>query len=122
MVSETYRQLKREALERKGKNSLSKKEVIMLEIQMRKDLPQVCAQCGRTEYLTLDHIIPLQILRDLGIDVEKEVIDDNYQILCRICNNFKSNRIDIRIPKTKDILLRILNGSPLTDNVGGGTN
>lgn len=51
---------------------------------VRASLPQVCASCGATELLTLDHIIPLVY----GGTNERS----NLQILCLSCNRLKSRR------------------------------
>lgn len=73
-----------------------------------------CVRCGRvaTEAnmtLTLDHIIPEQLLAKMGIDVERYWDEDNIQVLCRICNGQKGNQLDFTHPKTKELLLRYLN-------------
>jgi 5-methylcytosine-specific restriction endonuclease McrA len=93
--------------EEKKREDLTKKVKIAFELEIKETLPQKC-KCGRTENLTLDHIIPQNILKDLGVDIEREIIEDNYQILCRTCNQFKSNRLDFSEPKTKEILIRLL--------------
>ena len=68
----------------------------------------VCAKCNRTDRLTLDHIVPVAYLGAFGFDVLREVVEDNYQILCQPCNLFKMDRLDFSNPKTKEILLRLL--------------
>lgn len=62
-----------------------------------------CSRCGRTEKLTLDHIVPKSYLRDFGVNPDHEVIEGNYQLLCNLCNSHKSNKPDFTIPKTKEI-------------------
>lgn len=109
MPSDTYCSLRKEMKERNKSDKLTKKQVVLLELQLKKDLPQVCAQCGKTENLSLDHIVPQYLLQDLGVDTNREIIEDNYQVLCKICNGFKSHRLDARNPKTKEILIRLLN-------------
>lgn len=49
---------------------------------IRATLPQVCAHCGASEKLTLDHIVP----RVYGGTNELS----NFQILCLSCNHLKS--------------------------------
>jgi 5-methylcytosine-specific restriction endonuclease McrA len=68
----------------------------------------VCEKCPRTTNLTLDHIIPLSFLAQMGIDVLRDVVPDNYRILCKPCNLFKGDRLDFSTPKTKEILLRLI--------------
>ena len=101
-----YNGLKEELKRLKGEGLLDKMKNEVLELTIFKGLPQVCAKCGETKYLTLDHLVPQSLLQDLGIF---EVIEDNYQILCRYCNHKKSNRLDMLNPKTKEILRRIIN-------------
>lgn len=108
MYSETYYKLRKEIKDKRKDDTLSKNNVVLLEQQIRKELQQVC-KCGRTENLTLDHIVPIDILKQFGIEPEKEVVEGNYQILCRMCNIFKGNRLDFSNPRTKELLLKILN-------------
>lgn len=63
-----------------------------------------CARCGTNKNLTIDHIIPKAIL--LAFNLFEEVFDDdeNFQILCRACNAWKANRLDIMNKKTKPLL------------------
>lgn len=98
--------LKEELKLAKSQGLLDEIKTKVLEAAIAKDLPKVCNQCGETKYLTLDHIVPESLLKDLGV---MEVIEDNYQTLCRYCNQKKANRIDIREPKVKEILKKIVN-------------
>jgi len=70
----------------------------------------VCNKCQRNnlEDLTLDHIIPRLILENFGVDTKREIIEGNYQVLCILCNNFKGHKLDFSLPKTKEILLKLL--------------
>lgn len=111
MQSETYKNLKEEIDRRKGDNQYSKRQLLILQNQIHKDLQikiTSCPKCGRTDKLTLDHIVPQYILACFGIDSEHDLIEDNFTILCKPCNMFKSNRLDFSIPETKKILLRLL--------------
>ena len=70
----------------------------------------VCKRCGRTEWLTIDHVVPAWILTDMGVSEHDTYTDfDNLQILCKPCNQFKSNRLDFANPQTKAVLLKHLN-------------
>lgn len=53
--------------------------------KLRRDFGNVCLRCGRTEDLTLDHVIPLVMGGDNHIS--------NLQLLCRTCNSWKNARI-----------------------------
>lgn len=68
-----------------------------------------CSKCGRKEMLTVDHIVPLSILIQLGVDVEHEYCEEDLDILCRPCNQYKQSRLDFTNPKTKEIMLKYLN-------------
>lgn len=108
MPSPEYKKLREEVRLKEKDGLMSKGQRIVLEQQLLKDLPQKCVKCGRPTDLTLDHIVPIQVLISFGVDTEREIIEDNYQILCRRCNVFKANRLDFTIPQTKVILLRLL--------------
>lgn len=70
----------------------------------------VCAKCGETRHLTVDHIVPQFLLeqftatKELGYEME-----ENFEILCRYCNHQKAGRIDSRNPKTYSVMRKILN-------------
>jgi 5-methylcytosine-specific restriction endonuclease McrA len=98
-VKEEYNRLKAEGVLDKMKNDV-------YEMSIFKTLPPQCTKCGETKMLTLDHIVPQSLLQDLGVF---DIIEDNYQILCRYCNHKKSNRLDMLNPKTKEILRKIIN-------------
>src|SRR3990167_10660326 len=61
-----------------------------------------CIRCGRNEMLTVDHIIPASVLQQLGVDMEQDDDEENWQILCNPCNHFKAARLDFTNPKTKE--------------------
>lgn len=107
----TYQELKEEILRKKTTDKLSKNQVIILEQQIFKDLLKenaICVKCRRKDGLTLDHIVPKVLLEHFGIRPEYEIVEGNYQILCKICNQFKSGRLDFSTRKTKDVLLKLL--------------
>lgn len=97
-------------LDEKKKETLSKKQKFAFEAHIASELKKLggCNKCPRTDSLTLDHIVPSSVLRDFGVDIEREIIEDNYQILCRFCNQFKSGRLDFSNPQTKVVLMRLL--------------
>lgn len=71
----------------------------------------VCQRCTHhVATLTVDHIIPVSIL--LPIDRTGELVyedEENFEFLCRACNGFKGNNLDIFNPKTKTLLLKYAN-------------
>lgn len=86
-------------------------EKVAIEQRIFRDLVTekgVCAKCPRKDNLTLDHIVPIRFLGDLGCDVTRTIVDGNYQLLCRPCNAFKSGRLDFSNAQTKVILLDLL--------------
>lgn len=67
--------------------------------------------CGKTTGLTLDHIIPVQLITQMLGLLRAELYNDmeNLEVLCRRCNTFKSGRLDFTNPKTKPLLLKYIN-------------
>ena len=105
---------------RKGLNT-PRKDRDLLEgvIQAEQDIytelistEKKCSRCGSKKKLTLDHIVPKSYLRDFGVNPEHEIIDGNYQLLCNLCNSYKSNKPDFTLPKTKEIIQQLLNLIP----------
>jgi 5-methylcytosine-specific restriction endonuclease McrA len=88
---------------------LTHKEKIKLEQEWFKNNNKMCINCGRTENLTIDHILPEWLLEQFGIPIKNHYDPDNLQCLCRICNTFKGNKLDFTNPKTKILLLKYLN-------------
>jgi len=71
---------------------------------------EVCKLCGATDDLTVDHIIPKSILIAFGID-QKDTLKIPFflQLLCRRCNVLKKDRINWKDPRSKEILIRLIN-------------
>ena len=67
-----------------------------------------CDKCWRTDNLTLDHIVPVDILRQMGFDTERFTGEEDFRLLCKSCNNFKGNQLDFSTPATKKLLLKYL--------------
>jgi 5-methylcytosine-specific restriction endonuclease McrA len=110
-MSIELQQLIKEVKQKKQLDNLSKKQLTALEEQTFYDLNKECAKCGRcsrVDDLTLDHIIPKFILEQFGIDTQRVYIEGNYQILCRVCNVFKANRLDFANPQTKPLLIKLI--------------
>lgn len=79
-------------------------------LELQKIKTGVCQKCGHDGAVTVDHIIPIQILEVLGRD-NYMALDwaENFQLLCPPCNKLKANRLDITNPKTKVLLQELIN-------------
>ena len=108
MNYEHYQQLRKEIKEQGQKEALNKKNVLILQAHWKEEQLQICVKCGRTENLTLDHIIPIELTKSFGIDLTKTYWEDDYQLMCGICNKFKGHNLDFANPKTKQLLLKLL--------------
>ena len=95
----------------KNTSHLSRKQVGVLEKAIFKDLKEKnaqCVKCKRKHRLTLDHIIPKEMLKSFGIEPREEILEGNYQLLCEPCNMFKSGRLDFSVPETKKLLMKLI--------------
>jgi 5-methylcytosine-specific restriction endonuclease McrA len=108
-LKDNYKLQVAEMLADKQKAELSRRNVETITFAYCKELLAVgkCARCGRSEMLTIDHIIPKTLLR-FFMDAERELLLENYQVLCRPCNQLKSAQLDFSIPQTKELLLKLL--------------
>lgn len=66
-----------------------------------------CERCGSKDDLTVDHIIPLSILKSLHLPIKSE--QRNLQVLCGKCNKMKKNFLDTKHPKTLPLLEHYVN-------------
>lgn len=64
--------------------------------------------CIKTK-LTVDHIIPQQLLSMLGLQGFINTDDENFQYLCKFHNNQKGSSIDYTNPKTLPLLKKYIN-------------
>lgn len=71
----------------------------------------ICESCKQHKpYLTVDHIIPVSILKVLDDTGEAMFEDtDNFQFICNPCNRFKGGNLDKKHPKTRELLIKYLN-------------
>lgn len=68
-----------------------------------------CERCGRESMLSLDHIVPVNILKMMGLSVMEIYGDEqNLALLCRPCNSLKSGNLDFSDKRTKPLLLKYL--------------
>jgi hypothetical protein len=75
------------------------RETLRKLIKERGDHCSTCNADGSKDKLTLDHIIPKQMLLDMGLDEYYED-ESNLEILCRDCNTRKAAQLDFSNPKT----------------------
>lgn len=87
-----------------------KKTTKLWEWQLRCQSGTEKCKCGETRNLTVDHIVPAFFLEQFSLDKEFALynMEDNFEILCRYCNQMKANRIDVRNPKTYQIMAKVL--------------
>lgn len=86
----------------------SKHKTKLYEWQQKANaLGGACAKCGRkTDYLTVDHIVPDSFIQALGLRLEAYDHDWNFQLLCRACNKLKGNLFDFTEARTMENLKR----------------
>lgn len=73
--------------------------------QKCKNGTEVCAKCGENRCLTVDHIVPVFLLEQLGTEeMLSHDIELNYEILCIYCNRQKNSKLDVRNPKMYEVL------------------
>lgn len=83
----------------------------LVEAARRKFITEgaTCLRCGSNQDLTIDHIVPVSLLEAFQLPVNLLLDDDNFQVLCRRCNWFKSNKMDFSNPRTKELLIKYVN-------------
>jgi len=84
----------------------------------------VCRKCGDKRNLTVEHIIPIVWITGFCLPVEITISggaypvaisniavewEDNFEVLCMMCNREKGGTIDPRHPKTWKLLRELLN-------------
>lgn len=79
--------------------------------QKCKEGTEKCANCGETQRLTVDHIVPVSLINQFMIFDERVNCDfeENFEILCYYCNRRKAANIDPRNPRVYQILEYIIN-------------
>lgn len=104
----TYSELRKEVKQKRKDDKFTKNDVLFLRAAWLRDQPQVCEDCGGDKDLTVDHIVPMELLKSFGIDPEQEVLEEDLKILCRRCNQYKGHRLDFKDKRTKILLLKYL--------------
>lgn len=68
-----------------------------------------CTNCGKKENLTVEHIVPVAILKMFGIrrmaSLDYEKHKKNLTLLCTSCNNRKGSSVNLDDKKVKRILM-----------------
>lgn len=108
----TYKELLALAQKKEREYSYVKSNVLALKMKFleeARERGQSCERCKGTQELTVDHIVPMDFLNNLGYDKLTFWDEENMTILCRRCNGFKGNRLDFSEKKTKKLLLKYLN-------------
>lgn len=75
------------------------RETLRKLIKERGNHCSTCNTDGDKVKLTLDHIVPKQILLDMGLDEFYED-ESNLEVLCISCNTRKAAQLDFSNPKT----------------------
>jgi 5-methylcytosine-specific restriction endonuclease McrA len=91
--------------------SLEQRQLMIKQKLIQRD-GEYCQICKGTTNLTLDHIIPCAILQFLGIDRAEShkwrYHSQNFQLLCKQCNQLKRDRINWTDPRSKPLLLEYI--------------
>ena len=69
----------------------------------------ICGKCGKEKELSVEHIIPVSLLEQLGLKDEILNDEENFAYYCFACNRFKCSRIDMSHPKTVYLLKKYIN-------------
>jgi len=80
-----------------------KKKTKLYEYQ-QKAKDQTCEKCGSKRNVTIDHIISIDLLSQLGCIDARYDDEENFQFLCSLCNGQKAHRLDHLNPKTVPLL------------------
>lgn len=89
----------------------TKKKSKLYEWQQRcKQGTEKCSRCGDTKGLTVDHIVPSHLLLQLSTEHTPMAHEweENFEILCMYCNRMKGGNLDVRNPKTYQVLRKAL--------------
>lgn len=89
---------------------LKKKNSKLSEWQNKARQGGKCAACKKVvKNLTVDHIVPVTIVRNLDLTGEAIYEDEeNFELICSPCNSLKGHNLDRKNPKTKRLLEKYL--------------
>jgi 5-methylcytosine-specific restriction endonuclease McrA len=115
-IKQEIKLFKEQSKQREEVENLTKSQVYAFEEKLRQaGEGQPCPRCnkimakdGHVFMPTVDHIVPETLLRMFGVDPRKMLMEENLIVICRRCNNFKSNQLDFANPATKKVLLELL--------------
>lgn len=69
-----------------------------------------CLLCGSKDFLTLDHLIPVSVLRQFGISkYDSFKYEKNFAIMCKPCNSMKERYVLMELPETKEAIKQLFN-------------
>ena len=80
-----------------------------------------CEKCGHKGRATVDHIIPVGLVTQLGLKENVYEDDWNFQYLCRACNTLKAWRLDYTDTRTLVNLRRYIELAEQTYSLYGKT-
>ena len=92
-------------------DTLTRREVLNAQNMLTKmatEEGKPCERCGRVLPLTIDHIVPQYLLLQMGIDIKRLLDEDNIQLLCRPCNQYKDARLDMADKRTIPLLKKYI--------------
>jgi 5-methylcytosine-specific restriction endonuclease McrA len=69
----------------------------------------VCPRCKQAKENTIDHIIPVYLLEQLGLHDACVNDTENFELTCYTCNKFKAGRIDLANLRTIPLLKKYIN-------------
>ncbi len=88
----------------------TKKDTVLWRLQREnKGKSGICPKCGKEREMTVEHIIPVHFMLQLGLDDEAVNDVENFEMLCLLCNRFKGGQLDLANPKTVELLKKYVN-------------
>lgn len=78
-----------------------RKHTLLSELQKRtREEDLTCSRFGRVGMMTVDHIVPMFFIDQIGLKEESAEHDWNFQFLCRVCNLLKRAGFDFTDKRT----------------------
>jgi hypothetical protein len=111
-ADEIFEQLKERAMrEERLQRRILKHYITWKAILLKEMIATIgaCEKCHRTDMpFSVDHIIPVFLLKSFGVDFENLRDRRYYGLLCRPCNFRKGHSLDFEDPRTKPLLVELL--------------